>query len=148
LRTFTKVLASSVFFGSSSQAISTSATFGQLVTSSAGQTFSKSLFGNPGVFGGPQFINYTRGFSVQANFGGNGVPSSGSYGGTLNLLVSNVNEKPMFVVAASALVASTGSVMFNSTFANFEWVDFQFIPSNTSTSGFVSVIVTGKSGLG
>lgn len=148
MRTFSKIVASSVFFGSTTQAISSSGQLGPIQTSSAGQNFSIGLFGNPGVYGGPTKIEFSNGFTLQANFGGNGNSSSGTYGGLLNLLVSNVPEKPMFVVAASALVSSTGSVMFNSDYSNYLWVDYQFLASaaGTASSGFVTVTLTGKTG--
>lgn len=146
MRTFTRTIASSVFFNALSPAISTSGQLGPQGTQNAGQTFSISLFGNQGIFGGAQRIEFVRGFTLQCNFGGNGTPSSGLYGGLLNLLASNVNEKPMFVIAASALVSSTGSVMFNSVYSNYNFVDFQFLPNITSTSGFITAILNGKSG--
>ena len=146
MRTFTRTIASSVSFNALSPAISTSGQIGSQGTNAAGQTFSISNFGSDGVFGGPNKIEFVRGFSLQCNFGGNGTPSSGLYGGTLNLLVSNVQEAPMFITAASALISSTGSVMFNATQSNYNWVDFQFIPLVTSTSGFITAVLNGKAG--
>lgn len=133
MRTFTQVLASSVSFNATGAAIR---------KSSAATT---SQFG-PGATGGPTKIEFTRGFTMQCNFGGNGTPSSGSYGGLLNLLVSDVLENPMFVTAASAQVSSTGSIMFNAVNANYQYVDFQFIPAITSTTGIFTVVLTSKQG--
>ncbi len=134
MRTFQKIVASSVVFNALTPAISTSA------------AATTAQFG-PGAKGGPTPITFVGGYTLQANFGGNGLPSSGSYGGVFNLLVSNVNEKPMFVVAASALIASTGSVMFNAAYGNYSWIDFQFLPAITSTSGFVTIVLQCKSGV-
>lgn len=133
MRTFTRVIASSVVFNATSNAIgiSTAATTSQ--------------FGYAAQ-GGPSKVEYYRGYTLQFNFGGNGTASSGLYGGLLNLLVSNVLEKPMFVTASSALISSTGSVMFNATHANYQYVDFQFIPLVTSTTGFFTAILSEKTG--
>lgn len=133
MKTFQYVMASSVFFGSTTPAFSTSA------------AATTAQFG-PGATGGPVKVDYYQGYSMQANFGGNGNPSSGTYGGLFNVLVSNVPETPLFVTAASALVQSTGSVMFdsNSQSANYRFIDFQFVPSSASTSGFVSVYLRAK----
>ena len=134
MRTFTKLIASSVGFNA------TSPSSGILAAATTSQ------FGTQGAFGGPIQIEFTRGFTMQFNFGGNGNASSGAYGGQLNVLVSNVLEKPLFVVAASAQVSSTGSVMFNSVYSNYSFIDFQFIPSITCTSGFFSAVLTSKAG--
>lgn len=133
MRTFTQVIASSVVFNATTPAISTS------------RVATTAQFG-PGAAGGPTKIDFTRGFTLQCNFGGNGTPSSGSFGGLFNLLVSNVPEAPMFVTASSAIVSSTGSIMFNATYSNYEFIDFQFIPAVTSTTGIMSVILTSKQG--
>ncbi len=134
MRTFTKIIASSTRFTAVTPAISTSA------------AASTAVFQTQGATGGPIQIEFTRGFTMQFNFGGNGNPSSGLYGGVLNVLVSNVLEKPLFVVAASAQVSSTGSVIFNSTYSNYSYIDFQFLPAITSTTGFFSAVLTSKAG--
>lgn len=129
-RSFKKILASSYFFGSSTPAFSTSA------------PATTSTFFSQGSVGGPTALRYSKGLSLQGNFGGNGNPSSGTYGGTFNLLASNALEGPTFCVAASALVSGTGSVIFNVPAPDFSFIDFQFVPLITQpSSGFVSVIL-------
>lgn len=133
MRTFQYTVASSVVFNATTPALSNTT------------PPTTSQFG-PGAAGGPTKIEFTRGFTMQFNFGGNGQPSSGQYGGRLSLLVSNVLETPLFVTAASAQVSSTGSVMFNATHSNYQWVDYQFIPSILSTTGFFTAVLTSKQG--
>lgn len=128
MRTFTRTLASSVFFGSSTQAISTSASTGQF-----------NYLNN-----GPQQVVYTDAFCLSGHFGGNGNPSSGFFGGKFNLLAGNANEVSTMVVAASAIVSTTGAYMFNITGGSFKFCDFQFIPSSASTSGFLTVLFVSK----
>lgn len=133
MRVFTKVIASSYTFLPTSPAFSTS---GVIPNSTA-------FFSSQGSIGGPTQISFGEGVSMQANFGGGSNPQ-----GLFNVLTSNVLEAPMFVAAASAFVASTGSIMFNSVALGIQtkYIDFQFIPSSAGSSGFVSVNLTAKGG--
>lgn len=131
MRSFVRVLTTSAFFGSSTPAFSSSAI-------SSSTQFTNELRG-------PQLVDQTEGFAISGNFGGNGNPSSGTYGGLFNLLAGNTNEYPLMAVASSAFISSTGSCVFNVANGNFRYVDFQFIPSSAnSSSGFVTVVFSSK----
>jgi hypothetical protein len=131
MKVFTRVVASSYTFTSTSPAFSSS---GVIPNSTA-------FFGSQGSLGGPTEITYKEGLSMQDNFGGGSAPT-----GLFNVLTSNVLEKPMFVPAASAWISSTGSVVFNSVALGIQtkYIDFQFIPSSAGSSGFVSVVMAAK----
>ena len=131
MRSILRLLTSSAFFGSSTPAFSSSAV-------STSSQFNNQL-------SGPQCVTYSDGFSIQGNFGGNGNPSSGVYGGKFNLIAGNTPEYPLMAVASSAFISSTGACIFNIAGGNFRYVDFQFIPSSAnSSSGFVTVSFVSK----
>jgi hypothetical protein len=147
MKFFTRVLASSVNFTATTPAFSSSASFGSIVTSSAGQTFSKTLFGSQGSLGGPTQIGYLDGVSIQGCFGQNGGTSAfPNPAGTFNLLASNTLEKPNFVVIASCTIGTTGAVMIRDSSPWYKYIDFQFIPNASmgTSAGYVTVILEGQ----
>lgn len=148
MKSFTKVLASSVNFTSTTPAFSTSGSFGPIGTSSAGNSFSVSNFGSQGSQGGPTQVTHLSGLSVQANFGINNATSTfPQVAGDFQLLGSNTLERPSFVIIASSSISSTASNMLRDSSPWYKYVDFRFVPNpamTASSAGFVSVILTGK----
>ena len=146
MRQFSKVLASSVFFGSSTPAFSSSGSLGPTGTASSGQSFSISNFGSQGSQGGPTLIPYGSGVALQGLFGGEGNLAAASGGmGTLNLLGSNTIEPTQFSIIATSVVGSTGSVMLRDSSPWYQYVDFRFIPNSLrSTTAFLTVRLSVK----
>lgn len=148
MKSFTTVLASSVSFGATTPAFSTSGQVGPVGTFSAGQNFSIGVFSSPGSKGGPTAIPYGSGVGLQAHFGTAAATSAfPNPAGTFNLLGSNRPDKTTFCVIASSVVATTGGVLLRDSSPWYKFVDFQFIPNaamGATSSGFVSVDLTVK----
>ena len=137
MRSTKMTLASSTPFTGNTAAFSTSAT--NLGMNSTSATF----FGYSGGF---IPVPYGIGIALQGNFAASSTNSLGVYGGTLNLMGSNVPESPMFVMAASALISTTGSVIIRDSNPWYQYVDFKFIPNSSmaSSAGTVSVYLSVK----
>lgn len=131
MKTFNKVLASSVTFDVTTPAISIAA------------VATTSQFGTPGAFGGPVQLNYGIGVAMQANIGQVGATTA--IGGTFSILGSNVLEKPMFRVVATTTISSSGSWLLRDSAPWYKYVDFQFIPAIAGSSGALTVILNEKS---
>ena len=148
MRSWTGVLASSVFFGSTTEAFSSSASIGPVGTNNAGQMFSISNFGSLGSRGGPTQISYASGIGLQGHFGTASATSAfPNPAGTFNLLGSNRTDKSTFCVIASSVVSSTSGVLLRDGNPWYKYVDFQFIPNaamGATSTGFVSVDLTVK----
>ncbi len=132
MRGFTKIMASSVYFDPTTQAISSSAGPGM------GSTGSFAIAA--GAIGGPLSVQFGTGIALQGNFGGKGNASSGAYGGVFNLLGSNTLETPMFQIVATTTVSSTGGWIIRDSAPWYRFVNFQFIPSISTTSGILTAI--------
>lgn len=130
MKTFSKILASSVAFDVTTPAISTS------VAATTAQ------FGTQGALGGPLVLNYGIGVAMQANIGQ--VGSTSAIGGTFSILGSNVLEKPMFKIVATTTVSSSGSWLLRDSAPWYKYVDFQFIPVIAGSSGVLTVILNEK----
>lgn len=146
MRAFTKILASSVLFGSSSPAFSTSGQVGPAGTAIASQAGSISVFGSPGSQGGPTATQYGCGIALQGLFGVIGTSgSSANYGCTFNLLGSNTNEKSTFAIIKSNTVATTGPSILIDSSPWYRFVDFQIVPSSVGAyQAFATVILNEK----
>lgn len=139
--TLGRILASSVNFTATTPAFSTS---GQV---NMGATTANSRFGSQGSLGGPTQIDYMSGVGIQGNFGNNAATSAfPSPAGTFNLLGSNTLEKSNFVVIASSVIGSTGSVILRDGNPWYRYADFQFIPNASmgTSAGFLTVLLTAK----
>lgn len=130
MRSFTKILASSVTFNAASAPFRTAA-----VSTTA-------QFATQGALGGPLIVQFGTGIAMQACLGGAGATTG--FGGTFNLLGSNVLEAAQFSVIGTSTVSSTATVLLRDSSPWYKYVDFSFVPAVAGSSGFLTVILNEK----
>lgn len=85
-----------------------------------------------------QKIEFTTGYSVQADYNGAALR------GTISLAASNTGVDFVTIPASTAFIDSPGHYLRNVLASNYEWVRFEWASSGGSSSGFVNVTLQSK----